>query len=528
MDLGIIGSCLAPLPDPQREPGMVETTSILVSCSVIGSVVAYRFMPIQIRTEHLKRRRTKIMATLGPASSEPAVIESLITAGVDVFRLNMSHGDHEGHRRLFERVRTCADEAECPITIVADLSGPKIRCGRFRDGAIDLEEGSEVIVTTREVVGEPGLIPSQYEALAQDVKPGDPILLDDGNLELRVLSVEGTEIRCRVVHGGPLKDRKGINLPGVVVSAPSLTEKDREDALFALELGVDFLALSFVRRASDVRDLRALINSTEETSGIIAKIEKPEALGDIEAILEASDGIMVARGDLGVELPPEAVPIAQSQLVNKARNWGKPVIVATQMLESMIEHARPTRAEVTDVSNAVMSGADAIMLSAETASGAHPVRVVEVMDRIAREAEGYLWKTGAFGSIRRDEEAIERPLPLGLAIARSTAQLSRDLLVRAIVVFSSTGTSGRMMSSARPAAPMLALCPSLETYRRMNLLWGVVPVHVEPSELEDPNELARYVVTHAGLAEKGDYILRVSGFHLDPDKTNPTIAVLPV
>ena len=456
------------------------------------------------------------------------MIDSLISAGVDVFRLNMSHSDHDGHRRVYDRVRDCADRVGCPITVIADLSGPKIRCGRFRDGAIELEKGSEVIVTTRDVTGEAGLIPSQYEALAHDVKAGNQILLDDGNLELRVLSVEGTEIRCTVVHGGLLKDRKGINLPGVAVSAPSLTDKDRDDALFALDLGVDFMALSFVRRASDVKELRSVIQSQGEETGIIAKIEKPEALGEIEQILDVADGIMVARGDLGVELPPESVPIAQSELVNKAREWGKPVIVATQMLESMIEHARPTRAEVTDVSNAVMSGADAVMLSAETATGVHPVRVVEVMDRIARETEGYLWQIGAFGSIRRDEEEVTRPLPLGVAIARSTAQLSRDLLVRAIVVFSSTGTSGRMMSSARPAAPMLALCPSLETYRRMNLLWGVIPVHVDPSALEDPNALAREVVLHSGLAEKGDFVLRVSGFHRDLDKTNPTIAVLPV
>jgi len=484
-------------------------------------------MPISVVSKLLKKRRTKIVATVGPASSSPEVIESLIAAGVDVFRMNMSHGDHETHRIAYGRLREAADRARQPIAILADLSGPKIRCGKFRDGSITIEKEDSVVVTTRDVIGEDGLIPSQYEDLARDVTRGDAILLDDGNLELRVESVDGTEIRCTVVHGGVLKDRKGINLPGTNVSAPSLTPKDEDDARFALDLGVDFLALSFVRRATDVMALRELVESSGRYAAIISKIEKPQALDDIDAILDATDGIMVARGDLGVELPPESVPIAQSQLVHLARLKHRPVIVATQMLESMIEHPRPTRAEVTDVSNAVLSGADAMMLSAETASGSYPVRAVEMMNRIARESEAYLWKHSAFGFVDEDE-ASSPPLPLSESIARSTAQLSRDLAVRAIIVHTGQGTTGRMVSSARPSAPLLAVSPSVEACRRMNLLWGVVPIHVDESALGDPEELARRLVLAGALANEGDYILRVWGFHADPKKEVPTIAVLKV
>ncbi|MCK5668733.1 MAG: pyruvate kinase, partial [Gammaproteobacteria bacterium] len=282
----------------------------------------------------LKNRRTKILATLGPASDSAEVIRKLIEAGVNVFRLNMSHGEHASHENTYKLVRSIADELGKPIAVLADLCGPKIRTGRFKDGQITLVNGEAVTVTTRDVEGEPGLIPSQYEALAEDVKPGDRILLNDGNLELKVDAIDGTEISCTIVYGGILKNNKGINLPGVNVSAPSLTDKDRDDAQFALGLGVDFMALSFVRCAADINDLKLIVSDAGANTNIIAKIEKPEALEDINGILDAADGIMVARGDLGVELKPEQVPVAQSQLINKARQKFKPVIVATQMLES--------------------------------------------------------------------------------------------------------------------------------------------------------------------------------------------------
>ncbi len=346
----------------------------------------------------LKNRRTKIIATLGPASDSPEVIKQLIETGANVFRLNMSHGEHVSHENTYKLVRSIAYELGKPIAILADLCGPKIRTGRFKDGQITLEVGATVTVTTRDVEGEPGLIPSQYQALANDVNPGNRILLNDGNLELKVEGVDGTEISCTVVYGGILKNNKGINLPGVNVSAPSLTDKDREDAQFALKLGVDFMALSFVRRAADINDLRSIIKKAGASTDIIAKIEKPEALEDVHGILDAADGIMVARGDLGVELKPEQVPVVQSQLIDIARQKFKPVIVATQMLESMIENARPTRAEVTDISYAVTLGADAVMLSAESAAGSFPVESVDMMDRILRQTEAYLWQHGEYDS----------------------------------------------------------------------------------------------------------------------------------
>jgi pyruvate kinase len=485
-------------------------------------------MPIEFEQPMLKRRRTRIVATVGPASSDPATLEALIRAGVDVFRLNMSHGEHAGHRAACAAIRAAATTCGIEVGVLADLCGPKIRCGVFEDGRIELESGSSVIVTTRDVPGRPGLIPSQYEALHRDARPGARILLDDGNLELIVEAIDGSELSCRVVQGGTLKDRKGMNLPDIAVSAPSLTDKDRDDARFALDLGVDFLALSFVRRADDIADLRTLMQAHGGVqAAIIAKIEKPEALQEIEGILVAADGIMVARGDLGVELPPESVPIIQSRLIDLARAQSKPVIVATQMLESMIGNPRPTRAEVSDVSTAVMAGADAVMLSAETAAGAFPVKAVETMDRVARQAEAYLWHQGAFGSIF-DAQEKRPPLPLPDAVTKATAQLSRDLWVRAIFVVSRTGLSARLVSAARPAAPVLAVSADVRAVRSMQLLWGVVPCLVEPHLLESPESLARSLVQSMALARPGERILGVSGFHIDETQSVPSITVLAV
>ncbi|MDP8923864.1 MAG: pyruvate kinase [Chloroflexota bacterium] len=472
--------------------------------------------------ELLKRRRTKIVATLGPASNDADSIERLIRAGVDVFRLNMSHGTHADHGAAYERVREAAARLGRPTAILADLCGPKLRAGRFAGGKVDLSTGSRVMVTTRDVVGELGLIPSQYEGLAGDVRVGDRILLDDGLLELRVEAVEGTEVACTVVHGGVLKDRKGINLPGVNVSAPSLTEKDRDDARFALGLGVDFVALSFVRRASDLDELRALMAG--HPAQVIAKIEMPEAVEAVDEILDACDGLMVARGDLGVEMPPETVPIAQRRLLARARAKNKPAIVATQMLESMVQHPRPTRAEVSDVSTAVFAGADAVMLSAETAAGAHPVAAVEMMDRVARWVESYQWEEGAFGSIAAPDSGP--PLPMHVAIARSTAQLSRDLRVRSIVVFTRTGMTASVVAAARPAAPTVVAAADAAACRRANLLWGVVPVEVGAADLDQPTATARRVVRELGLAGDGHSILAIAGFKAEPADTAPTLTVL--
>jgi pyruvate kinase len=484
-------------------------------------------MRIETQAPLLKRRRTKIVATLGPSSSSAELIEQLILAGVDVFRLNFSHGEHEGHRELYERVRAAAAKLDEVVAVLADLCGPKIRTGRFEGGQIELRRGEPVTVTTRDVLGGPGLIASHYDGLAHDVRVSDRILLDDGHLELRVEAVEGTEIACTVVQGGVLKDRKGMNLPGVRVSAPSLTAKDRVDALFALELGVDLLALSFVRRAADVAELCALVQGSGHAAGIIAKIEKPEALDEMGPILDAADGIMVARGDLGVELPPEVVPVVQDQLVDLARARNKPVIVATQMLESMINNSRPTRAEVSDVSHAVGSGADAVMLSAETAVGSHPVAAVEMMSSVARHAESRLWQQAAFGSMMRPSQALP-PLPVETAVARASAQLSRDLRVRSIQVISVTGRTASVVSAARPAAPVIGVSTDAQTCRRMKLLWGVVPVEATEADLHDAHGLARVLAQRLGLAAPGDHILLVRGFHSTPERNAPTVTVLTI
>lgn len=483
-------------------------------------------MGIDTEVQLLRNRRTKIVATLGPSSRDPDTIAALIEAGVNVFRLNMSHGDHASHGETFKTIRTAAEKAGRTIAILADLAGPKIRVGRFRDGAITLEEGARVVVTTRDVSGEPGLIPSQYEALADDVRPGDRVLLADGVMELRVDEVRDTEIGCTVVQGGVLSDRKGINLPDVAVSAPCLTDKDRSDARFLLGLGVDFLGLSFVRRGADVTELKSLVTACDGNAGIIAKIERPEALKESEEIIEAADGIMVARGDLGVELPPEQVPIAQHQLIAHSRRKNKPVIVATQMLESMIENPRPTRAEVADVSQAVFGGADAVMLSGETASGAHPVAAVHMMNRIARHTEGYLWQQGAFGALHAN--AGRGVMLFGDAVARSTAQLSRDLRVRTITVISASGMSAATMSSARPAAPIVSISPSVATCRKMSLMWGVIPYLADAADLADANALSKRLARQIGLASDGEFILMVRGFHADPQKNAPSITLLQV
>jgi pyruvate kinase len=482
-------------------------------------------MAVVTDVDLLKYRRTKIVATLGPSSRDADTIRNLIEAGVDVVRLNMSHGDHAGHRELVRAVRVAAACTGRDVALLADLCGPKIRTGGFRDGAIELSSGATVTVTTRDAEGDAGLIVSQYRALANDVHAGDRILLADGALELRVEAIEGTEVRCTVVHGGVLGNHKGINLPGVAVSAPSLTDKDRVDAAFALELGVDFLALSFVRHGSDIESLRSLVRESGRDVAIIAKIEKPEALDNASEIIAAADGIMVARGDLGVELNPEQVPLAQHQLIDAARRANKPVIVATQMLESMIENPRPTRAEVTDVSHAVALGADAVMLSAETASGAHPVRAVEIMARIAKQTEAFFWKLGA-PALRGGVDPHAVPIPFGDAVADATAKLTADLHARAVLVISNSGKSAATVTAARPAAPIVTISNNPGVCRRLQLNWGAIPIYDAEVGSRNPNHIVRRIARDLGLAEPGQFVVVVRGFHADPEFNSPTITVL--
>ena len=474
----------------------------------------------------LKNRRTKIIATLGPASDTPETIKRLVEAGANVFRLNMSHGTQESHEQVYRLIRGIADKLGKPVAVLVDLCGPKLRTGQFEGGQIMLENRTRVTVTTRNVIGQPELIPVQYQGLTKDIRVGNRILLNDGNQELSVEQVEDTEIKCIVVHGGRLKDNTGINLPGVSISAPSMTDKDREDARFALALGVDFLALSYVRRAEAIDDLRSIMREVDVPAGIIAKIEKPEALTEADAILDAADGIMIARGDLGVELNPEQVPVAQSQLISLARRKFKPVIVATQMLESMINSARPTRAEVTDISYAVTLGADAAMLSAESALGTFPVASVAMMDRILRQTESYIWQQG--GHVSGLKATGGYPAPVWDAMANASYGLARDLMAHAIIVVSQAGRSAATVSAARPTAPVIVVSSQIHTCRKMAIMWGVIPVLVTDDEMGDHNELARKIARELNLASTGEVVLLVKGFHPEPRLNCPSVTVITV
>lgn len=477
------------------------------------------------KTKLLKNRRTKIIVTLGPASNSPDIIRKLIMCGANVFRINMSHGGHAEHTEAYSLARDMADELSKPVAVIADLSGPKIRTGKFKKEFINIDDNSTVTITTRDVLGKAGLIPAQYPALAEDVKPGDCILLDDGALELEVESVDGTEISCLVIHGGILKNNKGINLPGVDLSLPCMTSKDIEDARFALQLGVDFLALSFVREADDIRELRAMIDEAGANTGIIAKIEKNEALENVEDIIDAADGIMIARGDLGVETSPEQVPVIQTQLIRLTKKKFKPVIVATQMIESMIENPRPTRAEATDISYAVTSGADAVMLSAESAVGNFPLASVSIMDRILRQTEAYLWQSGGYD--KELNTAHISPVPISLSMANAVNNLARDLMARGIVVISPQGTSTAVISAARPEAPVISISNNINTYRKTALTWGTIPLLIEDTDTED-KKLTKKVCQQLGLASDGDRVLLVKGFRRDPEHNYPSVTIVTI
>jgi len=468
-------------------------------------------------------RRTRIVATIGPASSSPKMLKALISAGIDIARINFSHGSPADHVKLMSRIRRVARQCGRVVSILGDLCGPKIRVGHFVDGQVVLKDNSKVTITSKEVLGTDKLIPSQYERIVQDTSVGERILLDDGNLELKVTRKLRNSIEAVVVHGGPLKDHKGMNLPDSKLNVPALTAKDRKDAAYCVRGDADFIALSFVRYAKDVTDLKNLLKRMNSGIPVIAKIEKPEALDNIDEILKVTDGIMVARGDLGVELPPEKVPIIQSALIEKANRMYKPVIVATQMLESMIEHPRPTRAEVTDVSMACISDADAVMLSAESASGRFPVLAVKTMDSILRESEAYQFfaHRGLFMNrtgFRRDD--------LLNALSSATAQISRDLRVRCIAVLTRSGRTARIVSADRPAAPVFAMTHSEHIARRLNILWGVYPRLI-------PEDLSfRQFIRHTEgmlkgrrLAKKGDCILLLSGLSEPGNVTTNSITI---
>jgi len=453
-------------------------------------------------------RRTKIVATIGPASRDPKVLEALIDAGVNVVRLNFSHGSLEDHLTVIKAAREIAARKDSPVALLQDLSGPKIRTGKVRDGAIELSEGARLVITIDETIeGTPERISTTYDPLPKDVTKGDKILLDDGNLELRVVEPLGDQVVAEVVHGGTLKSNKGMNLPGVTLSAPALTDKDKRDLAFGVQNGVDFVALSFVRQAADVEECKALVRSHGGSTPVIAKIEKREAVNDLPQILDAADGVMVARGDLGVELSTEEVPTLQKRIIQMANGAGKVVITATQMLESMIENTRPTRAEASDVANAILDGTDAIMLSAETASGKYPVEAVETMARIARYTEENYGFHAAPARVTGGAASM-----VARSLARVASTVAEELDCKLIVAFTESGATARLLSAFRPRAPIVGITPHEQTYTRLALWWGVMPVRSRFIPTTDEMIVrGEELLKQKGLAESGQTVLMLAG-----------------
>ncbi len=456
-------------------------------------------------------RRTKIVCTLGPASSAPEVIDRLIAAGLDCARLNFSHGDHAGHRAMAQKVRAAAKRAGRPVAILADLCGPKMRIGTFPGGPVHLEPGAEFTLTTRPVPGDASKVSITYEPLPRDVKPGDHVLLDDGLLRLEVIETTETDVRTRVLDGGVLSDKKGLNVPGAALSTPALTEKDKLDLAFAVdELEVDYIALSFVRSAADVREAQALSKGTP----IIAKIEKPEAVRELGAIADQADGLMVARGDLGVELGSEKVPLIQKRMIRETNRRGKLVITATQMLDSMIRNPRPTRAEAADVANAVMDGTDAVMLSGETASGSYPVESVQMMSAIIREVERE-WIETLSREVREVKVVPHEDWSFPESAARAAAVLCTHIPLKAVVCFTKDGTSAMLLSEYRPKSPIVAITQDPRVASRLALGWGVIPrLEVPPESLEETLRIASSVLAREGLCRTGESFAMVFGWPL--------------
>lgn len=459
--------------------------------------------------------RTKIVATLGPASNSESMVAKLMQAGVDVFRINCAHADHAMIQAMVARVRRVARRLQRAVGILADLQGPKIRVGRLRNAEpIYVRRGSALVIDcTPGVIGEQVRdgqvrIGTGYRALARDVRPGDRILLDDGNLELRALRVDGPTIHARVVHGGLLHQFKGINLPGGNVSADCLSSKDRRDLRCVLACGVDFVALSFVREAADVIALRRLIERAGADAQIIAKIERPEAVRDVARILDAADGLMIARGDMGVEMGPELVPPTQKRLIELANEARKPVITATQMLESMVLNPRPTRAEASDVANAIYDGTSAVMLSGETASGKHPLRSVRIMEKIIRTAERDVYSR----MLDRRRRARGDRASVTAATVRAAAYAAYEAQARLIAVYTETGSTARLLAGERPPTHIVAFTPSQRTVQKLTLVWGIVPRKIRPGRTSHELTLdGDRIMRQQGLVKAGDRIVQIAG-----------------
>jgi pyruvate kinase len=449
-------------------------------------------------------RRAKIVSTLGPATSDYETVKEIIQAGVDVARLNLSHGDYSVHEANYVNVRRAAEELGKPVAILVDLQGPKIRLAKFADGPHELAVGDVFTITTEDVPGSKEICGTTFKGLPQDVKPGDPLLIDDGRVRLRVLDTDGVRVRTEVVVGGTVSNNKGINLPGVAVNVPALSEKDEADLRWGIRMGADLIALSFVRNASDVDRAHEIMDEEGKRLPVIAKIEKPQAVDSLEEIIDAFDSIMVARGDLGVELPLEAVPIVQKRAVELSRRMAKPVIVATQMLESMISSPIPTRAETSDVANAVLDGADAVMLSGETSVGEYPVQTVRTMARIVESTEDH--------GLERIAPLGTKPRTLGGAITLAAVEIAEFTEASYLCVFTESGDSARRMSRLRHGLPIIAFTPNEATRRRMALTWGVRSFLVErKTHTDELFSQVDDVLLENGLAAPGDRVIVTAG-----------------
>ncbi len=462
--------------------------------------------------------RTKIVCTIGPASREPEMLRTLIRAGMDVARLNFSHGDHALHEENIQRIRAAAEEIGKPIAILVDLRGPKLRVGSMTGDGVPIYEGERVVLTTRSVTGRrmkggdlQAVLPVSYADLPRDVGPGERVLIDDGLMELVVEEVSEEQVLCRVVTGGVVQSNKGLNVPGAGLSIPAVTEKDWEDLGFAIEQRVDWVALSFVRSPHEVQRLKealAVRCAPQELIRVIAKVEKPQALDHIEAIVQAADGIMVARGDLGIEIPPERVPMVQKRLIRLANAAGKPVITATQMLDSMIRNPRPTRAEASDVANAILDGTDALMLSGETAVGRYPLEAVRTMVRIAEEVERHML-TGRWSE---PPYALYGTGDVTDAVSHATCDTAHDLRAAAIIASTASGQTARSIAKYRPHMPIVAVTPNPTVQRQLTLSWGVIPLLGPPAANADEVKRNAVIAAHkAGLVKSGQYVVITAG-----------------
>ena len=461
-------------------------------------------------------RKAKIVCTVGPSSNTESVLRDLMRFGMDVARLNFSHGSYDDHGKSIERLRRVAHKEDRTICILQDLQGPKIRTGRLKNRMpVAIKSGSRLTITPTDIPGNAQVISTTFQTLAREVEPGSRILLSDGLIELRVVRVHGGDVECEVVNGGLLGEHKGINLPGTVVTVPSLTEKDEKDLEFGLKHGVDIVAVSFIRTADDVRYVKRRVHDLGSEAWVIAKLEKPQAIEHLEDILDVADGVMVARGDLGVEMPPEKVPIIQKHIIRRAAEWRKPVITATQMLESMIENPRPTRAEASDVANAVFDGTDALMLSAETASGKYPREAVAMMSKIITETESHMDLNAPHR--RRDSHRLS----ISETICESIAHAAQDLDMRAIAVYTETGTTARLISKYRPNADIYSLTYVPAVANRVTMLWGVRSIQCKHTpQVEDMVIGAERELTKRGVVQEQDVIGIVAGTKTTSGSTN--------